>query len=440
MANNLVSGSFSGLSFEVSNDGVLLLGTKGELETFEVENMDDYSCYFKNDVPARKISCSWLDRDRLAFKNGAHFESLYKPYQDELCLQSSEFFNSDVVTKVEFVGNVKFKGDVSYFFGNLKNLKEIDFGYLGGFADFSEATSVRELFSDCDNLEKVDLSSCNFNKVEDANHMFYCCFKLKKLVMPCEKMSSIKNLAHAFYLCRSLSDIENVNTIDVSNAEVLSDVFGACENLKALDLSRWNTENARTMSGMFSSCSNLESLDISNFRIKRNSDISSMFSNCEKLSDLKLGEFQIELAKDKTNVFARCFSLDYRSILDSEYRSYKPVEIEQISTSLTKRYTPDTISLKIPCKESESGWGSIVIPNQAVVSPYFIDTAYTSISLISGKYFSVRDDNGDEIDVVSADDIKKRYEDLKSNYSNHLKRFGSGEGFGNSVYEKDLEA
>ena len=43
-------------------------------------------------------------------------------------------------------------------------------------------------------------------------------------------------------------------------------MFGECNSLASIDLSKLNTEEVETMYGMFYSCSSLTSIDVSQFK------------------------------------------------------------------------------------------------------------------------------------------------------------------------------
>ena len=71
-----------------------------------------------------------------------------------------------------------------------------------------------------------------------------------------------------FSYCESLEsiDLSSFNTNNVTN---MSYMFSGCKSLESIDLSLFNTNNVTNMSHMFSHC---ESLKIENIKIKKNEE------------------------------------------------------------------------------------------------------------------------------------------------------------------------
>lgn len=89
----------------------------------------------------------------------------------------------------------------------------------------------------------------------------------------------------------NLTEIQNIDNIDTSNAFDLSFMFRNCHSLTSLDVSHFDTRNAILMSGMFDGCSSITSLDVSNFDTSSVNYMVGMFSNCSKLQELNLSNF-----------------------------------------------------------------------------------------------------------------------------------------------------
>jgi surface protein len=71
----------------------------------------------------------------------------------------------------------------------------------------------------------------------------------------------------------------------------MEEIFYACNSLKSLNLSSFNTTSVRNMKGMFSGCSELVSLDLSNFNFTSISNVEDMFSGCSELDYVNLYNF-----------------------------------------------------------------------------------------------------------------------------------------------------
>lgn len=164
------------------------------------------------------------------------------------------------------------------FFMQLNNLKEIQFNDC---CNTSQVTRMDYMFSECSNLQALDLSDFNTFKVTNMEGMFNSCSTLKVL------------------------DLECFNTNSVTD---MSSMFSRCSNLLNLNISNFNTANVTDMSSMFSICSKLEVLDLSNFNTANVTNMGLMFSYIGLAVDggteLILGpNFKIDSLKDFANIF-----------------------------------------------------------------------------------------------------------------------------------------
>ena len=112
------------------------------------------------------------------------------------------------------------------------------------------------MFSQCDKIFELDVSSFNTSKVTDMNYMFSFC-------------SSLTNL-----------DLSNFNTSKVTD---MHGMFNGCSSLTNLDLSNFNTSNVTNMSFMFYNCNKLQTqINIMN---ANTTNYSSMFKGALTDSD-----------------------------------------------------------------------------------------------------------------------------------------------------------
>jgi uncharacterized repeat protein (TIGR02543 family) len=136
--------------------------------------------------------------------------------------------------------------DMSNFFANLENLKNID---LTNF-DTSNTTKMNGMFNKCSSLESLNISSFNTENVTTMSGMFGYCSSLNTL------------------------DVSNFNTKKVSN---MYGMFAHMDSLQNLNVSGFNTEKVETMNRMFSFSYALSDLDISSFNTSNVTDMESMF-------------------------------------------------------------------------------------------------------------------------------------------------------------------
>ena len=94
------------------------------------------------------------------------------------------------------------------------------------------------------------------------------------------------SLVQFFSSCSKLETISGLEYLNTANVKYMSDMFGGCQNLSSLDLSKFNTEKVRYMHSMFNACSALTTIYASDEFVTTKVEISSdMFSGCTNLKD-----------------------------------------------------------------------------------------------------------------------------------------------------------
>ena len=177
------------------------------------------------------------------------------------------------ITEIEFRPNndgaiTSFAGHggitANFMFANMPNLKKVTgLEYF----DTTNAAGLARMFSNCGNLESIDLSSLKNNgKIQNMQNMFRDCTKLKTVMMPDAENFKLKDDALLSDMFQN-SGIENIewNDFDVTNAKTMTDMFRDCTSLKTLDVSSFGKlNNIVNMDGFVANCSNLETLILDN--------------------------------------------------------------------------------------------------------------------------------------------------------------------------------
>ena len=88
-----------------------------------------------------------------------------------------------------------------------------------------------------------------------------------------------------------MTNIYNLNRLDVSDAQWMSSMFNQCHDLRSVDLTNFNTPNVRTFSSMFTDCYELQSLDLSKFNTANAYSMVTMFQGCRNLTSLNVSSF-----------------------------------------------------------------------------------------------------------------------------------------------------
>ena len=165
------------------------------------------------------------------------------------------------------------------WFQNFENLKQI-----AGIENLNTAnvTDMSNMFKNCSNLAKLDVTHFNTAKVTTMNSMFTRCSNLAEL------------------------DLTHFNTANVTN---MYEMFNGCSNLVKLDVTHFNTAKVTTMFGMFTDCSNLTELDVTHFNTAKVTTMNSMFSGCSNLTELDLSHFNTANVTTMFRMFNACKSL-----------------------------------------------------------------------------------------------------------------------------------
>ena len=91
----------------------------------------------------------------------------------------------------------------------------------------------------------------------------------------------VDNLGIIFYLNDNLTEIDGLETWDVSHVKKMHQMFQNCTKLKRIDLSTWDVSNVIRFDGMFDGCNNLEYIgDLSKWKIDKDADLTKMFNGC----------------------------------------------------------------------------------------------------------------------------------------------------------------
>ena len=128
------------------------------------------------------------------------------------------------------------------------------------------------------NIYKVILeSSCINNKIENVFGLFTSGQVMKEIDgLQYLNTENVTDMSCMFSECNNLEylDLSSLNTKNVTSMMAM---FSHCNKLKSIILTGFNTENVVDMSGMFYMCASLESLDLSSFDTRNVSNMSNMF-------------------------------------------------------------------------------------------------------------------------------------------------------------------
>ena len=222
-------------------------------------------------------------------------------------------------------------------FENLTNIIDVN---LSNF-DISQVTTMRKMFNNCSNLEKI-ITPNDFRAfpLTSIHHMFSNCISLKSIDLSnFETTELLENMDFMFFNCKNLIslDLSKLNTKNVlrmeglfqecsslislnienwntGNVIILKNFFKGCSSLISLNLNHFDTSKVINMDSMFDSCSSLEILKIDNFNTISVNSMANMFDKCSKLTSLNVSNFNTENVTNMKNMFSGCRSLTFLDI------------------------------------------------------------------------------------------------------------------------------
>jgi len=167
-----------------------------------------------------------------------------------------------------------------HWFWPMRNLESITgLKYL----NTSEVTDMSYMFSNCESLTSLDVSTFNTSKVTSMAVMFWGCTKLTSL------------------------DVSNFNT---SNVTSMQSMFGHSNNLTSLDLSGFDTHNVTVMYEMFSDCWQLKTLDLGGFNTSKVTSMRAMFYGCTDLETIYArNDWNTAAVGNSVDMFFNCVRL-----------------------------------------------------------------------------------------------------------------------------------
>lgn len=245
-----------------------------------------------------------------------------------------------------YVGDINIYGQFSYDpetrtgLGFPKNIVGIDFTGI----NTAGVTSMRGMFANCGDLQKLNISTLNTSSVTDMSYMFCRCDSVwlhldvssldtsnvtnmecmfyytfyetdSKTFKYCANpdftnfnTSKVTNMRSMFEMCSQLTQLD-IRSFDTSNVTDMSKMFYACNYLKSIDLGNFNTSKVTTFEEMFGYCQTFTTLNLDNFDTGSATTIKRMFVNCDNLQSLNLSKFNTSNVTDMCAVFGFCESL-----------------------------------------------------------------------------------------------------------------------------------
>ena len=191
----------------------------------------------------------------------------------------------------------------------------------------TELTSAYNMFYNCTNLTYVDLRNSNFSKTNSIERMFAYCTNLITIDgLNDIDVYNVDNMGGVFTDCSNIQKL-NIDKWNVSKVTNFGAIFRRCSKLTALDISKWKTVSGVIMSGIFTNCTSLTELDMSNWDMSNANSISQMFYGCTALIKLKMAA-NLNQEAVTTYWFGQCKLLTDIQLLNSDIYTINKVIAE----------------------------------------------------------------------------------------------------------------
>ena len=236
-----------------------------KLEKLDFENLDTSSIN-----SAKLMFCQTYELKKIDLSN-------FNPNANKF--YAKHMFNFCGIEKVDLTGRANFKGQSTDVFNQCKNLTEA----ILKDSDTSEWEDLYNLFSQCEKLERVDMSNCDLNTSYDTDShrtIFQYCESLKEIIFDGVKFP--RDSANFFY---GLDQVEviSIKNADFSKTECIKQMFMSCKGIKKVDLSNCEFPKLNNSNGLLLHCEGLEELDLSGINLDKFNNTSAFFIGTEYL-------------------------------------------------------------------------------------------------------------------------------------------------------------
>ena len=215
------------------------------------------------------------------------------------------FSNLTTIQGIENLNTEEVK-NMRYMFSDCQNLRSLT---LSSFFNTANVTDMSSMFRGCSSLTSLDLSKFNTDKVENMSSMFNGCSDLENLTLSSFNTDKVKDMSSMFSSCQKLTSL-NLSNFNTSNVTNMFQMFYECSGLTSLDLLKFNTANVTNMNNMFYGCGGLTALDLSSFNTANVTDMSCMFCWCSRLTSLALSSFNTANVEYMSYMFYGCSGLN----------------------------------------------------------------------------------------------------------------------------------
>ena len=145
--------------------------------------------------------------------------------------------------------------------------------------------------------------------INSTFNMFRACNQISAIDLSHFDSSQVTNMANMFYRCANLASL-NLNDMNTSQVTNMNSMFYQCDKLALINLSSFDTSKVSLMNSMFLGCINIKVLDLSSFNTSNVLEMGSMFFGCKQLKMIDLSNFDTSKVITMNSMFRDCTSLN----------------------------------------------------------------------------------------------------------------------------------
>jgi len=171
-------------------------------------------------------------------------------------------------------------------------------------------TTTKDWFYNLGSLKNINnIGNLNTSQVTDMSYMFSGCEALTTLDLSSFDTRNVQNFSKMFTNCRALVSL-NVKGWNTEKATDMFQMFLNCWSLKTLDLGSFSLPNVEKMNMMFMECKTLIALNLNLNNAAKLTQSEYMFFNCKKLSHIYTpNEWMTPALTKSENMFNGCEAL-----------------------------------------------------------------------------------------------------------------------------------
>ena len=277
-------------------------------DTFQITNFANlfYNCHSLKQISITHFVTLMASDISYMFYNCSKLSSLnLSNFNTERVVKMNSIFEGCSSLTTLIISNFKVVQvlDMGSMFKGCSKLSSFDFTIIK--FNTSSVTNMKEMFSGCVLLKKIDLNNFKTENVINMNSMFKDCSSLTSLDIKSFNTSKVLDMSYMFYKCSSMTSIE-LSNIQTNNVEKIDSMFYDCKLIKSLSLITFNTSKIKSMKSTFHGCTFLEQLNLSHFDTRNVEYMDDLFYGCSSLIKLNISNFDISKVKLMSYMFYGC--------------------------------------------------------------------------------------------------------------------------------------